>query len=78
MGVQVRITLPLGLERPFQPEFEGFQCYIRFHKGWNKVCEYVTKEDKREEGGAPIFLNELRRVRRSGGVKRIVFSASYL
>jgi hypothetical protein len=34
-------------------------------------CEYVTKEDKREEGEAPIFLNELRRVRRSEGVEQI-------
>ena len=28
------------------PEWEGRQCKVSFHKSWNTICTYVTKEDK--------------------------------
>lgn len=27
-------------------EFEGYQCNVSFHKGWNTICRYLLKEDK--------------------------------
>lgn len=27
-------------------EFEGCQCNVSFHKGWNTICKYLLKEDK--------------------------------
>jgi len=28
------------------PEWQGRQCNVSFHKAWNTICTYVTKEDK--------------------------------
>ncbi|KAA0066853.1 hypothetical protein E6C27_scaffold271G002380 [Cucumis melo var. makuwa] len=27
-------------------EWQGRQCNVSFHKAWNTICTYVTKEDK--------------------------------
>lgn len=27
-------------------EFEGKQCNVSFHKGWNSVCKYLLKQDQ--------------------------------
>ncbi|KAK2658354.1 hypothetical protein Ddye_004887 [Dipteronia dyeriana] len=28
------------------PEFDGAQCFAKFHKAWGTICAYVIKEDK--------------------------------
>lgn len=40
-----KYTATLKLRRLF-PEFEGRQCNVSYHKGWNTVCAYLLKEDR--------------------------------
>lgn len=39
--------------RELFPEFEGRQCNVTGHKGWNSICKYLLKEDK-----APVIWGE--------------------
>ena len=32
--------------REIFPEWQGRQCKVSFHKAWNTICTYITKEDK--------------------------------
>ena len=32
--------------REIFPEWEGIECKVSFHKAWNTICKYVTKEDR--------------------------------
>ena len=40
--------------REWFPEFSGSQCNVSYHKGWNSICAYLTKQD-----GSPLCWEEV-------------------
>lgn len=44
-GNASRNTVVAVVRRMF-PEFEGRQCNVSSHKGWNTICRYLLKQDE--------------------------------